>query len=251
MSAFKSGNVELAYLDEGEGEPILLIHGFASNLATNWVATGWVKFLKDAGYRVIAIDNRGHGKSEKLYDLEDYSGPIMAKDAAALLEHLGIEKAHILGYSMGGRITAFMLLNHADKMKSGTIAGMGVNLVRGMGAPGPIARALEAPSIDDVTHDTARTFRAFAESTRSDLLALAACIRSARDKITPEQLSTIPTPVLVAVGTNDVIAGPAQGLVNLIPGAKALEIPDADHMKAVGHKDFKNGYLEFLKALSS
>lgn len=247
MKRFQSGAVELSYLDEGAGPPILLIHGFASNKQVNWVDTGWVKLLVDSGYRTIAIDNRGHGESAKLYDKEQYSGPIMAQDAVNLLDHLNIPHAHVMGYSMGARITAFMLLNHENRLASAILAGMGHNMVRGVGGAGPIAKALEAPSIDDVGHDTARTFRAFAESTGGDLLALAACIRSARDKITPEALAQISTPTLVAVGTKDVIAGPPQPLADLIPGAKALEIPGREHMKAVGDKTYKQGVLEFLK----
>ena len=101
MLKFNSDGVEIAYLDEGAGEAVLLIHGFASNVATNWIDTSWVKTLTQAGYRVIAYDNRGHGRSEKLYNLEDYGAPIMAEDARRLLDHLKVDRAHVIGYSMG------------------------------------------------------------------------------------------------------------------------------------------------------
>lgn len=246
MQTFDSDGVEIAFLDEGEGDPILLIHGFASNVATNWVDTGWVRFLTAAGMRVVAIDNRGHGASEKLYDPEQYPSPVMAEDARRLLQHLNIPRADVMGYSMGARITAFLTMAQPELVRSAILAGLGINMVRGVGGAGPIAKALEAPSIDDVMNDTARTFRAFAESTGSDLLALAACIRSARDKITAEALGDIATPVLVAVGTDDVIGGSATELAALIPGAKALEIEGRDHMKAVGDRRYKEGVLEFL-----
>lgn len=84
MPQFQSDGYTLSYLDEGSGEPILLIHGFASNKETNWVYPGWVQTLTRAGYRCIAIDNRGHGESEKLYDPALYSSPIMAEDARLL-----------------------------------------------------------------------------------------------------------------------------------------------------------------------
>jgi pimeloyl-ACP methyl ester carboxylesterase len=119
-------------------------------------------------------------------------------------------------------------------------------MVRGMAGTGPIAKALEASSIDEVTNPTARTFRAFAEQTKSDLKALAACIRSSRDPITPELLGHITCPVLVAVGSRDVIGGSARDLAALIPRAEALEIPDRDHMKAVGDRAYKDGVLDFL-----
>ncbi len=247
MQCFKSDGIDIAYLDEGEGSPILLIHGFASNVAMNWIATGWVKFLTEAGYRVVAFDNRGHGQSEKLYDLEAYGAPLMAEDARRLLDHLGIPTANVMGYSMGARITAFLALNHPSRVETAVFGGLGINMVRGMAGTGPIAHALEAPSIDDVKNPTARTFRAFAEQTKSDLKALAACIRSSRDPITAENLAKLAIPVLVAVGSRDVIGGSAVKLAELIPNAQAFEIRDRDHMKAVADKSFKAAVLSFLE----
>lgn len=249
MQTFSSNGIEIAYLDEGSGEPVLLIHGFASNVGTNWVDTGWVKTLTDAGYRAIAYDNRGHGRSAKLYDQEDYGAPVMAEDARRLLDHLGIERAHVMGYSMGARIAAFLALAHPGRVRSLVFGGLGINMVRGVAGTGPVARALEAESIDDVTNPTARTFRAFAEQTQSDLKALAACIRSARAPITAEALGTLRCPVLVVVGDRDVIGGSPSELAALIPGGKALQLESRDHMKAVGDRTFKAAVLEFLSGL--
>lgn len=246
MPTFQSEDATINYLDEGTGDPVLLIHGFASNLTVNWVDTGWVRTLTRAGYRVVAIDNRGHGASEKLYDPARYSAPMMAEDARRLLDHAGIARADVMGYSMGARIAAFLALAHPARVRSAIFAGLGINMVRGLAGTGPIANALEAPSIDDVKNPTARTFRAFAEQTKSDLKALAACIRSSRDPITAEAVGRIDCLVLVAVGSKDVIGGSAGGLAALIPGAEALEIPDRDHMKAVGDRAYKDGVLDFL-----
>lgn len=246
MRTFDSDGVEIAYIDEGEGDPVLLIHGFASNVAINWIDPGWVRALTRAGYRVIAYDNRGHGQSEKLYDTEQYGAPLMADDARRLLDHLEIGRADVMGYSMGARIAAFLALRDPERVRSAVFAGLGINMIRGVGGSGPIAKALEAPSIDDVTNDTARTFRAFAESTNSDLKALAACIRSSRDRITAEDVGAIRAPVLVAVGSDDVIGGSAEGLAALIPGAQSLVLEGRDHMKAVGDRGHKEGVLDFL-----
>jgi pimeloyl-ACP methyl ester carboxylesterase len=246
MPSFRSDGVRIAYWNEGEGEPILLIHGFASNVATNWIDPGWVRALVSSGRRVIAFDNRGHGQSEKLYEPERYSAPTMAEDARRLLDHIGIERADVLGYSMGARIAVFLVLRHPARVRSAVFAGLGINMVRGMAGTGPLAKALEAKSIDDVTNDTARSFRAFAERTKSDLAALAACMRGPREKITPELLAGIRVPVLVAVGTEDVIGGSGAELAALIPGSKLLNIEGRDHMKAVGDARFKQGVLDFL-----
>jgi len=246
MPSFDSDGVEIAYIDEGEGAPILLIHGFASNVVTNWIDPGWVRTLVQSGRRVIAYDNRGHGKSEKLYDPEVYGAPSMAEDARRLLDHLGIPRADVLGYSMGARIAAFLVLAHQARVRSAVLGGLGINMVKGTVGSGPIAKALEAPRIEDVVNETARSFRAFAEQTKSDLKALAACIRGPRERITPEQLATIAVPTLVAVGSGDVIAGSGPELASLIPGAQFLDIPGRDHMRAVGDAAFKQGVLDFL-----
>jgi len=246
MQSFDSDGVQIFYLDEGEGEPILLIHGFASNVAANWIDTGWVRTLTGAGRRVIALDNRGHGQSEKLYEPERYSAPEMAEDARRLLDHLGIDRVDVLGYSMGARITAFLVFAYPERVRSVIFGGLGIHMVRGMVGAGPLAKALEAPRLEDVTNDTARSFRVFAEQTKSDLKALAACMRGPRDKVPPEKLGEISVPVLVAVGSEDVIGGSGAALAELIPGAQFLEIIGRDHMKAVGDSMFKRGVLEFL-----
>ena len=248
MTSFKNDGVEIDYLDEGEGDPIVLVHGFASNKDVNWVFTNWVTTLTRAGRRVIALDNRGHGKSGKLYDPAAYAVGIMAEDVRALLDHLAIARADVMGYSMGGRITAFLALAHPQRVRSAILGGIGIRLVDGAGLPANIAEALEAPSLDDVSDPTGHLFRSFAQQTKSDLKALAACIRGSRQILTREQAASIGVPVLVAVGTKDNVAGEAEPLAALIPGAGLLDIPGRDHMLAVGDKAFKAGVLEFLNA---
>jgi pimeloyl-ACP methyl ester carboxylesterase len=246
MPSFKNGDVEIAYLDEGEGEPIVLVHGFASTKEVNWVQPGWVSTLNRAGRRTVALDNRGHGASSKLYDPAAYHSAAMADDVRALLDHLKIERADIMGYSMGARITAFLAVKHAYRVRSAILGGLGIHLVEGIGLPESIAEALETDSLADINDPTGQAFRAFAEQTKSDLRALAACIRGSRQTLTREEVAAIRAPVLVAVGTRDLVAGSAQALAALIPGARALDIPNRDHMLAVGDKVYKEGVVDFL-----
>ncbi len=246
MKTFTSDCIEIAFIDEGAGEPVLLIHGFASNVVTNWVDPGWVRTLVRAGYRVIAFDNRGHGRSEKLYDEAVYGAELMAEDARRLLDHLDIARADVMGYSMGARITAFLAIGHPARVRSVVFGGYGINMVRGVAARPVIAEGLEAASLDDVTDPTARAFRIFAESSGSDLRALAVCFRAAGETITLEALATIAAPVLCAVGTADDIAGSAAELAALMPAGEVLEIPGRDHMRAVGDRVYKDGVVDFL-----
>lgn len=246
MPTFDSDGVEIAFLDEGAGEPVLLIHGFASSARINWVDTGWVRLLAADDRRVIALDNRGHGASAKLYTQAAYALGHMVEDARRLLDHLGIARADVMGYSMGARVATLLALAHPTRVRSCIIAGLGANMLRPMAGTDAIAAGLEAESLGEVTDPTARTFRAFADQTRADRRALAQCIRAIREPVTAGELARLACPVLVAVGTHDAIAGPAAALAVLIPGAEALEITGRDHMKAVGDKVYKEGVIGFL-----
>ena len=253
MHRFSSDGVGIAYIDqtpaEGAGDPVVLVHGFASNHAVNWVNTLWVKTLLGAGRRVIALDNRGHGASDKLYDPAAYASDIMAEDVRRLMDHLGLARADVMGYSMGARITAHLALAHPDRVRAALLGGLGIHLVEGVGLPLGIADAMEAPSLDGLTDPMQRMFRAFAEQTRSDLRALAACIRGSRQTLTPGQVAAIRVPVLVSVGTRDPIAGDPHALAALIPGARAFDIPGRDHNLAVGDRTHREAVLAFLAEL--
>jgi pimeloyl-ACP methyl ester carboxylesterase len=246
VKRFLSDGIDIAFVDEGEGDAILLIHGFGSNMTVNWRSTGWIDALIRAGRRVVAFDNRGHGDSEKLYDPPLYHPALMARDAANLLEHLGIARADVMGYSMGARIAAFLALDHKEKVRSVILGGLGMALVEGMGGEDAIVAALEAPALEAVGDDIGRTYRKFADQTGADLRALAACMRGSRERLPPERLAQIRVPVLIAVGTRDKVAGSAQRLAWLIPGAEALDIPDREHLPATGDRVFKEGTLRFL-----
>jgi pimeloyl-ACP methyl ester carboxylesterase len=253
LPSFNSDGVEIAYHDEGPregaGEPVLLLHGFASSAKTNWVDPGWIAYLVGQGFRVIAYDARGHGASGKPHRPEDYAQPHMPEDARRLLDHLGIARAHVMGYSMGARMTAFLTLRHPARVRSAIFGGLGINMVRGLGGTQEIASGLEAATAAEVTDPVARTFRAFAEQTGGDLKALAACMRSARAELTAGMVGQIRCPVLVVAGTTDTIAGSAQELADLIPGAQAVAVERRDHMRTVGDRAYKEAVLAFLRGL--
>ncbi len=247
MPHFSSDGVDIAYRDLGAGDPILLIHGFASNSMVNWVLTGWADALVQDGRRVIAMDVRGHGDSARLTDPAAYRLDLMAADAANLLQHLGVARADVMGYSMGARVATLLALDHPEKVRSLVIGGMGASLTKSAANAEEIARALEAPAGALIRNEDALGYRTFAERTRSDLRALAACMRGQRPGISAEHLGLLRAPVLVAVGTEDHIAGSARALAALIPRADVLDVVGRDHMRATGDKQYKAGVLDFLK----
>ena len=251
MQSFDSDGVNLAYIDVAptgpdRGEPIVLVHGFASNHRVNWVNPRWVDALTKDGRRVIALDNRGHGRSEKLYDPELYRTDILASDVANLIAHLGLGRVDLMGYSMGARIVAFLALARPDLSRSIILGGLGAHLVEGVGLPIGIADAMQAPSLASLTDPMQRMFRAFAEQTGSDLQALAACMRGTRQTLTEAEVGEIVAPTLVAVGTKDNIAGDGRKLAMMFANGASLEIPGRDHNLAVGDKIYKAGALAFL-----
>lgn len=251
MQHFSSDGVSIAYIDVAptgpdRHEPILLVHGFASTHAVNWVNTLWVKTLTHDGRRVIALDNRGHGQSEKVYDPALYHTEIMAEDARHLLDHLGLSRVDVMGYSMGARITAYLAKNHPSYVRSAVLGGLGHHLIKGLGLPMGIADAMEAPALESLTDPMQRVFRAFADANRSDLRALAACIRGSRQTLTDADVAAIVAPTLVAAGTKDDVAGDAHRLAAKLRQGQALDIPNRDHNLAVGDKAFKAGVLSFL-----
>lgn len=244
--------VRLTFIDEkpargDRGEPIILIHGFASTHAVNWVFPQWVKTLTEAGRRVVAFDNRGHGRSEKFHDPAAYAMPKMTGDVRVLLDHLGIETADVMGYSMGARIAAFFAKEQTSRVRSMILGGLGIHLVDRAGLPPALAEAMEAPSLASLVDPMQRRFRAFAEATKGDLKALAACARGARQVMSENEAGEFDLPVLIAAGTEDDVAGDPHELAALFRRARVVDIPGRDHNRAVGDMVYKDSVLNFLE----
>jgi len=246
LPRFQSDGLNLAYEVSGEGPPVLCIHGFASSGKVNWIDTGWVETLTGAGYQAITLDNRGHGQSDKPYDPERYYPQDMARDGVALLDHLGIKRAAVLGYSMGARITAFMAFQDEERVAAVIFGGMGMNLINGLSDGNDIIKGLSAPTLAELTHPTARQFRIFADHTKADRQALAACMETSRQPMARADVRRINVPALVAVGEADEMAGAPEEFAALLPHGEAFVIPKRDHMRATGDPKFKAAALEFL-----
>ena len=200
---------------------------------------------------MLALDNRGHGQSDKPHDPGSYHTALMAGDVLRLLDHAGIDRADVMGYSMGARITAVLALAHPGRVRSIVLGGLGHHLVDGDGLPTAIADAMEAPDPDTLVDPTQRMFRRFADANEGDRVALAACIRGSRQVLAPNEVRRIACPALVAVGTKDAVAGDAARLAALLPEGRALDIPGRDHNLAVGDRVYKRGVLDFLAALDT
>jgi pimeloyl-ACP methyl ester carboxylesterase len=241
---FDSDGVRLHYELYGpeDGEPAVLVHGFASDYTLNWVGTRWQETLTGAGYRVIGLDCRGHGNSEKPHDPAAYAIDVMAADVVRLLDHLGIEAARYVGYSMGARIGLQVMLDIPERVRRAVLGGLGMG-----GAwheAEEIARAMRGQRTES---EVAKTFYDFASARpTNDLEALAACILGIQSDLDQARLNAITIPVLIVVGDQDDIARDVDRLVVSIPTAKLVTVAGRNHMSAVIAREFKQAALEFL-----
>lgn len=251
--SFRSADgVEIAYEtvgDEYAGEPVVLVHGFASSLHTNWRLPGWIDAFTRAERRILALDCRGHGRSAKPHDPSAYAGWSMPGDVIALLDHVGVERAVLMGYSMGGRIAGSLLADAGERFSRGVLAGVGGGMLQSEAEAEraeAIARTLLADDPTSLEHPVARGFRDFAERQGGDLQALAACMRGMDRSITPERLAGIEPPVLVVAGRDDDMVGDPRELAACIPGAELNLVTGRDHMTAVPARATKEAVFDFL-----
>jgi pimeloyl-ACP methyl ester carboxylesterase len=250
MEHFRSfDDVVLAYVDVGVGEPVFLLHGFAADHVSNWVATGLVDDLVSAGRRVVAPDARGHGQSEKPHDPSAYANDAMARDVQALMDHLGVTSVDVVGYSMGA-IVAGRLSQREPRVRSLVLGGVGSEWggeQRPLGTV-PIAEALEADDPANIADPVASAFRRFVDSRGADRFALAATQRSRIGEVTNVRAISVPT--LILVGGDDQLAGAPEALAAQIPGS-TFRILEGNHLSAVRDPNFSRSIVAFVTSMTS
>jgi pimeloyl-ACP methyl ester carboxylesterase len=240
--------VRIAYETVGEGEPVVLVHGFAASRAQNWQGPGWYETLSGAGFRVVAMDCRGHGDSDKPHDASAYDHTIMAEDIVAVMETANAHPAYLMGYSMGGFLSMHVLMDHPDLIKKLVVGGVGsAYFGRALNSRDAIAEALIIEDKEAIKDPIQKRFREFAEQTGKDRVALAACMRGNRRPFTADELKQSQRPVLVVCGENDVLSGAPQPLADAFADGRAVLVPKRDHMTTVGDKVYKKAVLEFLR----
>jgi pimeloyl-ACP methyl ester carboxylesterase len=237
--------IELAWHEVGEGRPAVLIHGLFSNAWTNWIRYGHAARVAEKGFRVIMPDLRAHGKSAAPHDPAAYPKDVLARDAMALLAHLGLEDYDLGGYSLGARTTARMLAMGADP-KRVILAGMGLEGLTDTGGRSDHFRSI-LTNIGKHARGTPEWMaEAFLKTTGGDPEALIHLLDSFVD--TPrEALAAIGQPVLVLSGEEDEDNGSHRALADLIPHAELREIPGG-HMSAVIRPELGQAIAEFLAA---
>jgi pimeloyl-ACP methyl ester carboxylesterase len=247
MAQFQSGDLSIAYDDVGAGgRPIVLVHGFASNRNENWRRMGWYGALERRRLRFVALDVRGHGESGKPHDASAYGRSEMVADIFALLDHLQIQRADLLGYSMGAQLSLAAALARPERIGDLILGGIGGKLFDPPPTGTPMADAMNAASLEAIPEPLLRSFRQFADEQGEDRLALAACAQGRDTNFTPQEVSKLAVHTLVVAGARDELAGDPQDLAAIVPGAKSVNLPGCDHFSAIPHALFKAAVFDFL-----
>ena len=257
MANFKHDGVELAFDDiqpaGGHDRTIVLVHGYASNRNEGWRRTGWCSAFERRRVRTIALDQRGHGESAKLYDAEAYGREKLAGDLLALMDHLDLQRADVFGYSMGTRTALAAALAAPDRFSNVILGGVGGKLLEprtdAAATATTMAQAMLAEDPATITEPFLRSFRQFADEQGEDRRALAAFTEVKNPPLDREAMGALPMPVLVVAGQRDTGAGDPAGLAQAFPRGVGHTVPGCDHFSAIPHALTKAAVFDFLDGL--
>ena len=253
-----SDGTVIHYLVEGRGDPVVLLHGITGTAASNWGAAGLIDRLAEE-FQVIAVDQRGHGKSDKPHDPASY-GERMALDVVDLLDHLRLQQAHVVGYSMGGFITMKLIALAPDRLMSAVVGGAGwsspelrddemfnalaESLEAGKGG-GPLVEFLW-PGEDPPTPDQVQAIgQAMVAS--NDQMALAGVVRGMADlDVSAELLRMNKVPTLNIIGSDDPLKPNADALVSVMEEHRLHVIDGANHMNTLNSPELYDTIRAFF-----
>lgn len=251
MTTFDSRGARIAFDDFGPGnatKTIVLIHGFASNRFENWRRLGWYGAFERKRHRVLALDCRGHGESEKLVDPAAYSRENLIADVVGLLDLAGVPTADVMGYSMGARVALAVAREHPRRINHLVLGGIGDRIFDPPNAGGAMAQAMECVDADSISDPLLRSFRQFADEQGEDRRSLAAFSRASPQFASDTRMGVreLHLPALVVAGTRDTLAGDPEVLADVLPNGRAVSLPGCDHFSAIPHALFKAAVFDFL-----
>lgn len=267
---FDSNGTKIRYVTEGKGTPVVLIHGWMGD-SSMWGSdrAGNTKLNREGadGFQVIALDCRGHGKSDKPHDPAKY-GPEMAEDVVRLLDHLKLEKAHLIGYSSGAFIAGHVAAKHPERVL-GVIYGGQAPVIAEQVKPTDFSEVdLFAKAVDDgddlgsyllavmpasqpkLTAEQAKVFAKILYDGK-DVKAFAAAGRGFKDlAVSGEQLKKCAAPVLFLHGGNESshVKGRVAAARKLLGRGEVKVVEGGDHITTLAKPEFGKAILEFLRA---
>jgi len=245
MATFRSGQLDLHFEERGDGDSVVMLHGFGMNSDLSWRQTGWFDLLESKGFRPIALDSRGHGLSDKPADPADYASEAMTRDVVLLLDRLGLISAHFIAHSMGARTAFDLALKHPEKLRSLVAVGVGANLFE-LVKPEALIQAfrredrVKLPSAVVQTVDTLL-------SIGNDKDAMIACLAAPRPVPQRQDLSSVKQPIMIVCGENDGIARNPEAIASALPRAMARVLPGYEHTDLLAAEELQSLALDFLQ----
>ena len=247
---FSRDGVSLHYETAGAGDAVVLLHGFTTSLAGNWRNLGWFDLLTGAGLAVAALDFRSHGLSDRVYDPRLCTTAALAGDVVALLDHLELERASLIGFSMGGGVALQVAIDRPERVEKVVVGGVGDAALDALHDPDDVARlvtAFEAPALDDVPPGPARAIRRNAELAGADLRALVPFLRNGGWPGGIAERGAISSPVLVVVAGRDEYMAETGELLRWLGHAQTLVAPERGHHDVLGDPAVQAGVVRFLR----
>ena len=253
MPLFTHEGQALHYEVHGVGRPVILLHGICVSFAGNYGAWGWIERLNAKGFQVIGLDFRGHGGSSKPHDAAAYGTAHLAGDVLALMDHLGIAKASLVGYSLGSAIALHLLHSHPQRFGASALIATGDGL---LGLPplsvNDVAQALREalvrPEFPDDLPSHVAAYWTFATKVGGDRLAAHAAASASYPACAPEVASRIQVPVLVVSGEFDPVLGRGPQMAQVLPQGRYAEIAGADHFMLARDELAQTSIANFLAA---
>ena len=231
---------------DSDAPTVVAVHGFASSARANWEATGWVRDLTRAGFRVIALDQRGHGVSDKPHDPAMYRMDFLVADLLAVMDTYMIDEARFAGYSLGARVGWQAALDLPERLTRAVLGGIPD------GDPLTRFRVDEAHAfIENGTPVEDRLTQAYLTMAggipSNDLAALVALVEGMRGGVQPDPANPPRLPILFATGSEDRILEASRSLADATPEGDFFVIPDRNHFNAPTSRHFRDAAIEFLK----
>lgn len=253
MSRFESDGFSLHYESHGDGRPVVMLHGAAVSFAGNFGLCGWIERFNSRGLRCIGLDSRGHGETDKPYDSASYGTDVLCRDVIALIDHLGLDRVSVVGYSIGSTIALHLLHAHPDRFHSGALVATGDGLVGYPPRTFPLilptlAYVLNRPEFPTDLPQHLAIYWTFAEQIGGDRKAIAAGAGGAYPPCSIEEAGEIDVPVLVVSGDQDLVLGTGARLAEALPKSKYIEIAGADHFSLALDETAQTAVGEFLAA---
>jgi pimeloyl-ACP methyl ester carboxylesterase len=242
------------YEMQGDGDPIVLLHGFTSSFARDWEQRGWVEFLADSGFQVIGTDFRSHGQSARVHTPAEAATEALARDIVHLLDHLEVDRADAFGFSMGGGVALHLAMNYPDRINSVIVAGVGDAAINRLHDPehvSEIAAAFERAPDEAPRMPTAERIRRGAEAAGNDPAALAPFLHTGGWPGGLDAQRELTAPVLIIAAANDQYMATIDELVRWLPHAEVQRVPNVDHYTLLDADAVREGVLRFLRASRS